>query len=32
MKLTAFLGSPRAGGNTDILAERVTQGASEAGV
>jgi multimeric flavodoxin WrbA len=32
MKLTAFLGSPRKGGNTDILAERVLAGASEAGL
>jgi multimeric flavodoxin WrbA len=32
MKLTAFLGSPRKGGNTDILAERVLAGASESGV
>jgi multimeric flavodoxin WrbA len=32
MKLTAFLGSPRKGGNTDILAERVLAGAGEAGV
>ena len=32
MKLTAFLGSPREGGNTDILAERVLAGARESGV
>jgi multimeric flavodoxin WrbA len=32
VKLTAFLGSPRAGGNTDILAGRVLEGASEAGL
>jgi len=32
MKLTAFLGSPRKGGNTDILAERVLDGAREAGL
>lgn len=31
MKITAFLGSPRAGGNTDILTERVLEGAREAG-
>jgi len=31
MKLTAFLGSPRKGGNTDTLAERVLDGAREAG-
>lgn len=27
MKLTAFLGSPRKGGNTDTLAERIADGA-----
>lgn len=32
MKITAFLGSPRANGNTDILAERVLSGAREAGL
>jgi multimeric flavodoxin WrbA len=32
MKLTAFLGSPRKGGNTDILTERVLDGAREAGL
>ncbi len=32
MRLVALLGSPRKGGNTDILAERVIAGASEAGV
>lgn len=32
MKIIAFLGSPRAGGNTDILAERVLNGAREAGL
>ena len=32
MKLTAFLGSPRAGGNTDILTEHVLQGAQDAGL
>lgn len=32
MKLTAFLGSPRAGGNTDTLAARVLEGAAGAGV
>jgi len=31
VKLTAFLGSPRAGGNTDILATHVLEGAKEAG-
>lgn len=31
MKLTAFHGSPRKGGNTDILTERVLQGARDAG-
>lgn len=31
MKITAFLGSPRAGGNTDLLAEQVLRGASDAG-
>ncbi len=32
MRLTAFLGSPRKGGNTDILAERVLAGARESGI
>ena len=32
MRLTAFLGSPRAGGNTDILAAAVLDGAQEAGL
>lgn len=32
MKLTAFLGSPRKGGNTDILTERVLDGARAAGL
>jgi len=32
MKLTAFLGSPRAGGNTDILASRILDGARDAGL
>jgi multimeric flavodoxin WrbA len=32
MKITAFLGSPRKGGNTDILAQRVLDGAREAGL
>lgn len=32
MKLTALLGSPRKGGNTDILTERVVDGAREAGI
>jgi len=32
MKLTAFLGSPRAGGNTDTLAARVVAGAKDAGL
>jgi multimeric flavodoxin WrbA len=32
VKLTAFLGSPRKGGNTDILAERIVAGAMEAGL
>lgn len=32
MKLTAFLGSPRKGGNTDILTERVLDGAREVGI
>ena len=32
MKLTAFLGSPRAGGNTDILASWVLDGARAAGI
>ena len=31
MKLTAFLGSPRANGNTDTLAAKVLDGAREAG-
>jgi len=31
MRITAVLGSPRPEGNTDILAARVLQGASEAG-
>ena len=31
MKVTAFLGSPRPKGNTDILASRMLQGAEEAG-
>lgn len=31
MKITAFLGSPRANGNTDILALKVLDGAKEAG-
>lgn len=31
MKITAFLGSPRADGNTDILAQEVLAGAAEAG-
>ncbi len=31
MKILAILGSPRAGGNTDILAERVLSGARDAG-
>jgi multimeric flavodoxin WrbA len=31
MKITAFLGSPRARGNTDILAERLLDGARDAG-
>lgn len=31
MKITAFLGSPRANGNTDILALKVLEGAKEAG-
>lgn len=32
MKLLAILGSPRKGGNTDILTERVLDGAREAGL
>lgn len=32
MKLIAFLGSPRKGGNTDVLAERVLAGAADAGI
>lgn len=32
MKLTAFLGSPRVGGNTDILTARVLDGAKESGL
>lgn len=32
MKLTAFLGSPRAGGNTDTLAGRIVAGARDAGL
>ncbi len=32
MKITAFLGSPRKGGNTDILAQRVIDGAKDAGL
>lgn len=32
MKLTAILGSPRAHGNTDTLAARVLDGASEVGI
>lgn len=32
MKLLAILGSPRKGGNTDILTQRVLDGANEAGV
>lgn len=31
MKLLAILGSPRKGGNTDILTERVLEGAREGG-
>lgn len=31
MKILAVVGSPRKGGNTDILVERVIQGAEEAG-
>lgn len=31
MKITAFLGSPRANGNTDILALKVLEGAKQAG-
>lgn len=32
MKVTAFLGSPRKGGNTDILTHRILEGAGEAGL
>lgn len=32
MKLLAILGSPRKGGNTDILTERILEGAREAGL
>lgn len=32
MKLTAVLGSPRAEGNTDILAARVLEGAADSGI
>ena len=32
MRLTAFLGSPRAGGNTDTLASRVLDGAQDTGL
>src|SRR5574340_16770 len=32
MKLTAFLGSPRVGGNTDLLAAEVLRGAAEVGI
>jgi multimeric flavodoxin WrbA len=32
MKVTAFLGSPRTGGNTDILAASVLKGAGEVGL
>lgn len=32
MKITAFLGSPRAGGNTDILADQVLKGAADVGM
>lgn len=32
MKITAILGSPRAGGNTDILAANVLDGARDAGL
>lgn len=32
MRLLAILGSPRRGGNTDILAEEVIRGAAEAGL
>lgn len=31
MKITAILGSPRANGNTDILAEKILSGAAESG-
>jgi multimeric flavodoxin WrbA len=31
MRITAFLGSPRANGNTDILASQVLEGARESG-
>ncbi len=31
MRITAILGSPRAGGNTDLLAAKVLEGASAAG-
>ena len=31
MKLTAFLGSPRVGGNTDIITGRIVDGARDAG-
>ncbi|MEN6356309.1 MAG: flavodoxin family protein [Armatimonadota bacterium] len=32
MKITAFLGSPRANGNTDIITSRVIDGARDAGI
>lgn len=32
MKITAFLGSPRKGGNTDILTQRILDGAGEVGL
>jgi len=32
VRLTAFLGSPRKGGNTDILTEHVVEGARKAGI
>ncbi len=32
MKLTALLGSPRVGGNTDLLAAEVLRGAAEVGI
>ena len=32
MKITAFLGSPRAGGNTDILTEHMLKGTQDAGL